>query len=977
LVYQGIPCWCFIKMARRGVYVPGIGFVYTDPEEAKQKFLRDIGAGRPTFTTGGGGGVRPPVDRKPPTTTELVEAAEERKVTEDTTKGEDIAIQKFRGGERLTDVNLSALRAGAIIELRKERGTFGAGLGEAREFGILTARRDVAPSETAEGIGGGRLVEAAAGEPVFIGGLFGEGGIERTVGGEMAEVRGTLPVFQREFELATGQVGLLSAADKPKAPTLTGMGVELFKKTEERAVESFTEPALDILEKVGLGKEDIARGFTRPTTLGGLLPSLYQEGAITGALEDIEQRPLTHLALFGAGGLVGAATKGAGVGVRSLLVGFPRTQRAVLGFGKGVSTIGGIGLGGVAVASLGLETAAAPTPEEMGKVFGKFSVRTLSFGLGALGGRIGAERVTDILAIRSLRRKGFIEIPFEDITIKEPFAQAPRGTTPSQLVKQFREQRIITKGGIDKRIKLPGDIEPFAFFERPGFTLKKLAKEDISLFRGEIPGVNVFTASVSGPRGKEFAAFLGKSREPGPFFAPQLSKEFLGKDAGITFFDLRGGGFTGQPVAFRTKLKDVTRLPRGLLFDVKKEGVFGFKGFASPSQQRIISFRAEKQDPLKAIISTRFEISGGEIESIGRAGGVQARLRPPRLFTISPKGKPIIIEETFVTGKTVIPEDLITRIRPTAIVRDRKGILLTYSPEEQAFILPGGGVGKFESLTAGLGRELLEETGLKALTFKQLKTFESPIKRFGRRRPFRFVREELPVFEVEATGKARPLGEIKKIAFFKPGKKIPLGVTTKEILKSIGQDVSKTKTPKLPAQKLITKKELKPFEFTSEDIISRAGVSKPEPLFTPGRLISSVVGGGGGQIGSSILPPIKRKQPLGSIIIPKIPKKRIFPLPGSSRRGRGSSRILFPPPPFRPPPPPFIPDRPTLPTKKKKKGIVFRLPFGMEDIFKLDPIFPKRKFRRIPSLAAVELGIFAPKPLKAEITGLGIRPVIK
>jgi 8-oxo-dGTP pyrophosphatase MutT (NUDIX family) len=347
-----------------------------------------------------------------------------------------------------------------------------------------------------------------------------------------------------------------------------------------------------------------------------------------------------------------------------------------------------------------------------------------------------------------------------------------------------------------------------------------------------------------------------------------------------------GLGPTGGPIAFRTKLRDIGRVPKRFLDPLLQEGTTtGFKGFATPAQQRIISFRAEQQDPTKALISTRFELFGigketfGEIEAIGRAGAVFRRTRQPRFFSRK-DGQRFLIEEVQPTGRVVEPQDLIKRARGTAIIKTPKGILLTFAPEERAFILPGGGIEPRESLARGTIREVFEETGLNIKDLKFLGQVTGPIKRFGVKRPgFRFVKEQFEVFETKVSGfpkgGLRPSTEVQKIAFLKPGSKLPITPTTREILKLSGRDFGGTvKLPKAPKVDFIPKSELKPGEFTLEDIsrLSRVQATR-ESLISPRSFIA-------GEIGSRI--PSRRKRRTTEIIPEIIPSGRRITRPITS-----------------------------------------------------------------------------------------------
>lgn len=107
------------------------------------------------------------------------------------------------------------------------------------------------------------------------------------------------------------------------------------------------------------------------------------------------------------------------------------------------------------------------------------------------------------------------------------------------------------------------------------------------------------------------------------------------------------------------------------------------------------------------------------------------------------------------------------RRRGTAIVETEKGILLTAM--NKTFLLPGGGADRGESRFRAAIRELEEETGLLAYEAKVIFRYESSFNRHT-------------VVLIKASGTPRPKHEVKRIDYYKPGKKIRMSKSTKEII---------------------------------------------------------------------------------------------------------------------------------------------------------------------------------------------------
>ena len=102
-----------------------------------------------------------------------------------------------------------------------------------------------------------------------------------------------------------------------------------------------------------------------------------------------------------------------------------------------------------------------------------------------------------------------------------------------------------------------------------------------------------------------------------------------------------------------------------------------------------------------------------------------------------------------------------TRRRGTAIVETPKGILLV-SLDGTNFTLPGGGAKLNESRRNAAIRELMEETGMKAVSLTPLFEFLGEIHDGPRGGSFRNAHK---VFLVTATGTPEPGQEVKAVAY--------------------------------------------------------------------------------------------------------------------------------------------------------------------------------------------------------------------
>jgi len=103
-----------------------------------------------------------------------------------------------------------------------------------------------------------------------------------------------------------------------------------------------------------------------------------------------------------------------------------------------------------------------------------------------------------------------------------------------------------------------------------------------------------------------------------------------------------------------------------------------------------------------------------------------------------------------------------TRRRGTAIVETPKGILVV-SLDGVNFTLPGGGAHRDESRREAAIRELMEETGMKAVTLTHLFEFLGGVHTGPRGGTFRNAHK---VFLVTATGSPKPGQEVRRVAYY-------------------------------------------------------------------------------------------------------------------------------------------------------------------------------------------------------------------
>jgi len=525
----------------------------------------------------------------------------------------------------------------------------------------------------------------------------------------------------------------------------------------------------------------------------------FEAGIKTGQVEEIREHPVKGaitVATFAAMPPVfkgaGAIWKGAGLATK-----LPRitkyAPRAIFG-----------AMGAGYAGTVGYETYKAPTLEKKGEVIGRTSVELAEMSAGTyigikapsiLGGGLRG------LKIRVTRKK----IPIEAITTpeivsgKKVLLHAPKGTTPKELVEQFK--------AAEKVFGLPGE---------------EYGK-----------GIKVWRAAPV-EYGAETIVRRGEFAMPGMYTSPALSPHFLRIKPPKTEISLFGMDIpepipSAKPTAYRITTRDIIRLP----LKVRKTGI--------PSEA---SWFMGKGEVGKGYISSEFEIGKTEAEAVLPVTTGLKRI-PSRYYTTW-KGKAVPIEQMEVveTGMPRISigfekgKYYVRRPRGTAIIETDKGIILHKGKRGEGYILPGGEIetaavkglkgikAKGESALEGTIREIYEELGLRPVKSRYLfKKEGSEISLYslpGGRQHW-WSKNIYSVFEFKVRGRPKlKTHEVKDIIYYKPGMKVKLSKDTEAILKRYYslkkkrplKDVTpivkrveeriKTKKPKLGAKRKVT-----------------------------------------------------------------------------------------------------------------------------------------------------------------------------
>ena len=136
----------------------------------------------------------------------------------------------------------------------------------------------------------------------------------------------------------------------------------------------------------------------------GLKPQPKQDiisGATAGVLKDIKEKPTKNILIYGA-------SAGLGFGVSAISSGVASVSPVAGGLIKGTSTLGGLGLGGAYVYSVGKDVLASKDLSSAGAKLGVATKDVLLFGYGYKTGAKGFDITKGYLATRGRK---FIDIP--------------------------------------------------------------------------------------------------------------------------------------------------------------------------------------------------------------------------------------------------------------------------------------------------------------------------------------------------------------------------------------------------------------------------------------------------------------------------------------------------------------------------------------------------------------------------------------
>ena len=485
-------------------------------------------------------------------------------------------------------------------------------------------------------------------------------------------------------------------------------------------------------------------------------------GEKAGRVEEIREHPVKGAVTTAIFAILPSVLKGTGTAWRAagLATKFPRvTKIAPKATGIIMSALG-VGYG----AEVGHEIYKAPTLVKKGEVIGRTEVELAEMGIGSyLGIKLPSGISGGFRGLKTrLTRK---MIPIEKITTPEvatgktTLLHAPKGTTPEELVHQFKTA--------EKVFGLPG--------EKYG------------------QGVKVWRAAPV-EYGPETVVRRGEYAMPGMYVSPGLSPHFLRIKPPKTEISLFGIEIPEpipavKPTAYRITIKDVTRIPGG----VRKTDI--------PS---IASWFMGKGEVGKAYISSEFEIGKTEAEAVLPVTTGLKKTRGKYYTVWGGKAVPIEEMEVLETGMPRVPigfgegKFYVKRPRGTAIIETEKGIILHKGERGEGYILPGGEIetaavkglkgikAKGESALEGTIREIYEELGLKPSKSTYLfekEGAETSLYSLPGGRQRWWSKNIYSVFEFKTKGRPKLKSrEVKDIIYYKPGMKVKLSKDTEAIL---------------------------------------------------------------------------------------------------------------------------------------------------------------------------------------------------
>lgn len=336
---------------------------------------------------------------------------------------------------------------------------------------------------------------------------------------------------------------------------------EFYRSQTDKVLQASTEPVTfrqvatskirsgyeDLNKRLKEGVEEPITRFESFTGIGG-----YEErqeriaeiesptgrfiaGAGSGVLEDIKQKPLKNIVLFGAGAVVGGVASGAVSGVSAgttALFGQQAGQYATL-ITKGAIAGTAIYLGGKYVSTTYEQIKVAPTAQEKGEIFGVSLKDLFVTGAGTATGAKAVRKFEGYLATR-----GRTEIPIERIVPEEVLSgksQFPRSATVGQEIRGFQRNPYA----------LPGQDQ---FYYRAGYSLKKLAGEDTTLFAKFDRGIGAYHATpYRFDPAKPLLLKPGTSELPGLYTSYGASPYFLKVSGRYTILPLEYFKTPGKP----------------------------------------------------------------------------------------------------------------------------------------------------------------------------------------------------------------------------------------------------------------------------------------------------------------------------------------------------------------------------------------------------------------------------------------------
>ena len=116
------------------------------------------------------------------------------------------------------------------------------------------------------------------------------------------------------------------------------------------------------------------------------------------------------------------------------------------------------------------------------------------------------------------------------------------------------------------------------------------------------------------------------------------------------------------------------------------------------------------------------------------------------------------------------------RRKGVALVETEKGILLVLEKHKIYYSLPGGQAEKNETREDACKRELAEETGMIAHSFRYFDAYLGPVWTNKK------IRNDAKVFVVEATGDPKPISEIEDVAWWTPRCHLKLNDAAKTLI---------------------------------------------------------------------------------------------------------------------------------------------------------------------------------------------------